>query len=102
MFFGQDLTQVAFITMVAVAVGGVAMALLMPLLGDASSARRVKAIAEGRKTIATKQSSSPRLMDGQKDSRRKQIQETLKQIELRGKAERRKRMTLRTLITQSG
>lgn len=103
MIFGQDLTQLAFIAMVVVSVGGAAIALLLPMLTDNGAAKRVKAIAEGRKQIASvKPAATARLMDGQKDTRRKQIQDTLKQIEQRGKSERRKRMTLRTLIMQSG
>ncbi|MBI2718015.1 MAG: type II secretion system F family protein [Rhizobiales bacterium] len=102
MFFGQDLTQLAFVAMVIVAVGGVVVALAFPLLTDGGGSRRVKAIAEGRRHTAAKPTVTTRLIEGQKDSRRKQIQETLKQIEQRQKAERRKRMTLRTLIMQSG
>ena len=103
MIFGQDITQIAFIAMVAVAVGGVAIALLAPLLFDNGSTKRVKAIAEGRRNLASaNRPGLSKLIDGQKDSRRKQIQDTLKQIEERGKSERRKRMTLRMQIMQSG
>ncbi|MFT3989162.1 type II secretion system F family protein [Aestuariivirga sp.] len=103
--FGQDITQLAFIAMVAVAVGGVAIALLFPLFSDQGGSKRVKAIADGRRAALSapqKSAAAGRLMDGQKDSRRKQIQETLKQIEDREKAERKKRMTLRMMIMQSG
>lgn len=106
MIFGQELTQFAFILMVAVAVGGVAIALLYPLLVDNGSAKRVKAIADGRKSAGSTPSASRmnvgKLLDGKGDSRRKQIQETLKQIEEKGKSERRKRMTLRMQLMQAG
>jgi tight adherence protein B len=103
MFFGEDLTQLAFIAMVIVAVGGVALALLYPLLTRGGSAKRVKAISEGKKGGSpARQSVASRFLDSAKDNRRKQIQESLKQIEDREKKERRKRMTLRTLIVQSG
>ena len=102
MFFGQDITQLAFVAMVIVAVGGVALALLFPLLSSGSASKRIKAIGEGRKTSSVKQAVASRLMEGQKDNRRKQIQETLKQIEERQKTERKRRMTLRMLIMQSG
>jgi len=102
MNFGDDLTQIVFIGMVIVAVGGVALALLFPLLSGGNSQQRLKAIAENRKPgAAQKGGAFARLAEGQKDSRRKQIQETLKQIEEREK-QRKKRMTLRMLIMQAG
>ena len=102
MYFGADLTQIAFIAMVAVAVGGVAIALLFPLIAANSTQTRVKAIAENKKVqTGQKQSTISRLVDGQKDGRRKQIQESLKQIEEREK-QRKRRLTLRMLIMQSG
>lgn len=103
MFFGDDLTQLAFIGMVVVAVGGVALALLFPLLTGGNSQARLKAIAENKKaTAGPKQGGAlGRFVDGQKDNRRKQIQETLKQIDEREK-QRKKRMTLRMQIMQSG
>ena len=102
MFFGDDVTQLVFIGMVIVAVGGAALALLFPLLSGNSTQQRMKAIAENKKGgTAQKQSAFNRLVEGQKDNRRKQIQETLKQIDERER-QRKKRMTLRMLIMQSG
>jgi tight adherence protein B len=101
MYFGADITQLAFIVMVAVAVGGVALALLFPLISGGNNEARVKAIAESRRTAQPKQSAMSRFVDGQKDTRRKQIQETLKQIEEREK-QRKRKLTLRMLIMQSG
>ncbi len=103
MFFGADVTQLAFLAMVAVAIGGIAIALLFPLISGGNAEARVRAIAENKKQQqqGPKQSALSRLVDNQKDGRRKQIQETLKQIEDREK-QRRKRMTLRMLIMQSG
>jgi tight adherence protein B len=72
------------------------------LFSASSSAKRVRAISEGRKGNPGKQAASARRIDGQKDNRRKQIQETLNQIEDRQKTERKRRMTLRTQIAQSG
>ena len=100
MFFGENLVQIAFIAMVAVAVGGAAVALLFPLMTDGSAQARMRAVAENRKA-APKQSMMSRFVDNQKDGRRKQIQESLKQIEVREK-QRRKRLTLRMLLMQSG
>lgn len=102
MFFGDDLTQLAFIAMVIVAVGGAALALLFPLLAGNNAQERMKAIAENKKTGAPqRQSAFNRLVDGQKDNRRKQIQETLKQIDERER-QRKKRMTLRMQLMQAG
>ncbi len=103
MFFGEDITQLAFIAMVIVSVGGVALALLYPLLTRDSANRRVKSVTDGKKgNSPARQTIASRFLDSAKDNRRKQIQETLKQIEEREKKERRKRTTLRALIMQSG
>ena len=103
MYFGQDVTQLAFIGMVAVAVGGVVLALIYPMIAGDTAARRVKSVVENKKIGATpaRQSALSRFMDGQKDNRRKQIQESLKQFEEREK-QRKKKLTLRMLIMQSG
>ncbi len=102
-FFGTDVTQLAFMAMVGIAIGGVVFALLGPLLAGSAASRRVKMIAESKKGASSpaKQSAFSRLIDSQKDSRRKQVQETLKQIEEREK-QRKKKLTLRMLIMQSG
>jgi tight adherence protein B len=103
MFFGEDLTQLAFVAMVIVAVGGVVLGLLFPLLSGSGTSKRVKAISEGRRAGSGNQAATlARRVDGQKDNRRKQIQETLNQIEERQKTARKRRMTLRMLIMQSG
>ena len=103
MYFGEDTTQLAFIFMVVAAVGGVAFALFLPMLTGGGAEKRLKAIAESKKmTGNSKQGAQAKLMDNQKEgSRRKQIQESLKQIEQREK-QRKRRMTLRMLIMQSG
>jgi tight adherence protein B len=101
MFFGEDLTQFAFIAMIVVAVGGVALAILYPVLIGASATKRVRTVTEKRGQQAARQSFASRLFDNQKDSRRKQIQESLKQIEEREK-QRKKRLTLRMQIMQAG
>jgi tight adherence protein B len=102
--YGQDITQIAFLFMVAVAVGGVIMALIYPMLSSGASAKRVKQIVEAKKNVSQqRQSALSRLLDGggKDNARRKQVQESLKQIEEREK-QRKKRLTLRTLIAQSG
>ncbi|MCB1431526.1 MAG: type II secretion system F family protein [Alphaproteobacteria bacterium] len=88
--------------MVVVAVGGVALALLFPLLSGGNAQQRLKAVAENKKAGSTQKSGAfNRLVEGQKDNRRKQIQETLKQIDEREK-QRKKRLTLRMQLMQAG
>jgi tight adherence protein B len=102
MLFGDQLPQIAFFVMIALFVGGLVIALLYPYFtGSAETTKRVKAIASNSKQ-PPKQSFRQRLMnEDPKDSRRKQLAESLKQIEEREK-QRKKRLTLRVLIMQSG
>jgi tight adherence protein B len=100
MFFGQDITQIAFIFMVAVAVGGLALAILYPMLAGSAASRRIQAATTGTKAVP-RQSLRSRLMEDPKDSRRKQIQESLNQVAEREK-QRKKRVNLRTMIAQTG
>jgi tight adherence protein B len=99
MFFGQDLSQFAFVFMVAIAVGGIALTVLFPLLANAAS-KRIKAVTSTAKTPA-RQSFRSRLIEDPKDVRRKQIQESLNQLGEREK-QRKKKLNLRTLIAQAG
>ena len=100
MIFGQDITQVAFIFMVAISVGGLAVAILFPMFGGSAATKRIQATTSGTKMVA-KQSLRSRLMEDPKDSRRKQIQESLNQVAEREK-QRKKRLNLRALIAQAG
>ena len=45
MFFGEDLTSIALIVMIALAVGGVIFAIIYPMLAGSASASRIKAVA---------------------------------------------------------
>lgn len=101
MYFGEDITELAIYVMIAVAVAGVALALVYPMLTGGTTSKRVKAIAENTRVAAPKSSWKSRLFDDAKESKRKVVQESLKQIEEREK-QRKKRITLRTLIMQSG
>ena len=102
MFFGQDLSSIAFIAMVAVAVGGAAIALLFPLFSNNSSSNRVKAIATGKKTESLGSSLRSRLAEDTKDTRRRQIQDSLKQVGKQEKELKRKRASLRVNLEQAG
>lgn len=98
--FGLEITDLAFVFTVAVAVGGLLIAVVFPMISGSNSARRIDAIASGKKDPRT--SLRSRFAEDSKDTRRRQIQESLsKQTEDRAK-EKKKRVTLSTLIQQSG
>ena len=97
MFFGDDLTSLAFMGMVALAVGGVIFAIIYPMLAGSASAGRIKAVGGTRKDGS---SGRARSLEDSKDSRRKQIQESLNQ--LNEKESKKKRRPLRTRLQQAG
>ncbi|MGE3830479.1 MAG: hypothetical protein AB7F76_05730, partial [Parvibaculaceae bacterium] len=101
--FGIELSQLAFLFMIAVAVGGIMFAILYPfLISDGANKKRVKAIADTGRTQTKASGLRARLLaEDPKDNRRKQLQESLNQIEEQEK-QRKKRLTLRVLIAQSG
>ncbi|MGQ0486067.1 MAG: type II secretion system F family protein [Hyphomicrobiales bacterium] len=102
MYFGDDITELAIYAMIAVSVAGVVLALLYPMFSSGTVSRRVKAIAENSRVAAPPRASwKSRLFEDAKESKRKVVQESLKQIEEREK-QRKKRRTLRTQIMQSG
>jgi tight adherence protein B len=98
--FGQDLSQIAFVFMVAIAVGGMALAVFFPLFAGAAASKRIQSVTSSVKAPA-RQSFRSRLMEDKKDTRRKQIQDSLNQLNEREK-QRKKKLNLRTLIAQSG
>lgn len=102
MIFGLDLLQLGFLLLVALATAGVVGAVALPLAGSSGAESRVKALAAERKASQPKkQSGLGRLIDGQSDSRRRKVQESLKQIEERA-APRRRGVSLRTQIDRAG
>jgi tight adherence protein B len=100
MEFGQDLTTLAFVALVGVAVFGVLVALLFPLLVKSAVEERVKSVS-GNSSESRLSGIRARLAEDSKDGRRRQIQDSLKQLEDREK-ERKKKVTLRTMIAQAG
>lgn len=101
MDLGGSLMQVAIMALVALSVGGAAFALLYPWFsGEKAAARRVASLTSRSPTVG-RFDLRAHLLEDPKDSRRKQIQESLKQFEEREK-QRKKRVTLRTLLLQSG
>lgn len=99
--FGLDPQQLAFLLLVAVAAGTAVLALALPFLRSAEESR-FKAVAMDRQGgVAKSQSALSRLVDGRKDNRRRQIQESLKQIEAKAKQQKRG-VPLRQLISRAG
>ncbi len=97
--FGADLSDLAFLFTVAVAVGGLLIAIVFPMISGNNASRRVDAIASGKKEART--SLRQRFAEDNKDVRRRQIQDSLnKQADDRAKA--KKKVTLDTLIAQAG
>ena len=102
MFFGENLTKIAFIFMVAVSVGGILLALLFPYFtGSADTSKRVKAISEGTKAQAKQSLRSKLLSEDPKEARTRQLQDSLSQIEATEK-QRKKRLTMRVALQQAG
>lgn len=99
MEFGADTKNLAFTFMVAIAVGGIVLAVLFPLLAGSRAAERMEQISTGKKDARS--SLRARLAEDGKDSRRRQIQDSLKAIEDQEK-QRKKKMTLRAQIAQAG
>lgn len=97
MIAGDDIRQLVVIVMVALAVGGLVLALFYPLLATGRPDARLRTLAGARRS----QPAPGKVSDGPKDGRRRKIQESLKQIEAR-ETDRRKRVTLRMLIARSG
>jgi tight adherence protein B len=100
MDFGGDLTGIAFMFMVAVAVGGMALAVLFPFMSSDKSGKRLEQITDGKKETKTS-SFRARFAEDQKDTRRRQIQDSLKQVSDDEK-KRKKKLNLRAMIAQAG
>lgn len=100
MIFGLDQTQLAFLLLTAIAAGGAVLALAYPWLAPSSPESRLKGMAAANKSSASNRlSGGVRALEGQRDNRRKRVQESLRQIEERHAS---KRVTLRMLISRSG
>ena len=102
MFFGEDLSSTAFTIMVSLAVGGLAIAILFPFFSNNNSANRVKAISTGKKTESFGSSIRARLSEDTKDTRRRQIQDSLKQVGRQEKELKKRRNSLRVNLEQAG
>lgn len=101
MMLDTDSTRLAIAALTALAVGGLAAAVALPLLSPSSASARLKALTRGEAGPAPRRSLLGRIAGGGRDSRRRQVQETLKQIEERERR-RRKDASPRVLIARSG
>lgn len=103
MLFGIDHTQLAFLLLTGVAVGGLLLAVALPWLVSSGPETRLKGIAAPR-GAGRGGAKLSRTGDGAKDNRRKRVQETLKQIEDRDRQNQKKKkgLTLRTQIARAG
>jgi tight adherence protein B len=97
----DGIARLLLIALVAVSAMGLVIALLYPYFtGQADIAKRIdKRVAGKVERESLFAGIRNRLAADNRDTRRKQIQDTLKQLE---EARRKKRATIRSLITQSG
>jgi tight adherence protein B len=100
--FGDQSGQLIIIGLIALGVGGVALILLYPYLSaDRNASRRLESISDKSKLVPKLSFRQRFLKDDPKDTRRRQLQESLKQLEEEEK-KRKKKMTLRVMLAQAG
>src|SRR5262249_20250282 len=100
LFYG--LQQYGFLALIAFAVGGLLLAVLFPYFSGARQAEKRMRVVTGEEKVAAKPGLRARLLsEDPKDVRRKQIQESLGQVEERER-QRKQKLTLRVLLMQAG
>jgi tight adherence protein B len=91
-----ELVQLAAIVLIALSVGGIVYVLMMPYLGDERKvSKRVANVAQGQNRVRTRVGAPQPLQ-----MRRKQVQDTIRDIEAKQKAKRR--ITLRIKLMRAG
>jgi len=101
MELSEEVIQLGFMAFIALSVGGLALGLLYPYFtGSAGADRRVAAVTDKSKAGA-KAGFRARMQKDKKDGRRRQIQDSLKELEEREK-ERKKKVTLKSQLLQAG
>jgi tight adherence protein B len=91
-----ELVQIAAIALAALAAGGIVYALVMPYFGDErKTSKRVATVAQGQTRARTRTGLQQPLQ-----TRKKQVQDTIKEIEAKQKAKRK--LTLRTKLVRAG
>jgi tight adherence protein B len=100
--FASETGQLILIGMVALSVGGLAFFFLYPYVAaDAQATRRLESVSDKTK-LAPKLSFRQRfLKEDPKDTRRRQLQESLKQLE-EDEKKRKKKINLRVMLAQAG
>ena len=92
-----SLVQLAVIALSALAVGGVVYVLVMPFLsGERKASKRVATVTQGPAKSRVRAALQPQPLQ----TRRKQVQDTIKDIEAKEKAKRR--VNLRTRLMRAG
>jgi tight adherence protein B len=98
----DGLQQYGFLALIAFAVGGLLFAILYPYFSGAKQTeKRMKVVTGEEKAVARPGLRARLLAEDPKDARRKQIQESLGQVEERER-QRKQRLTLRVLLIQAG
>jgi tight adherence protein B len=101
MFFGQSLAELSLILAITVTVGCLLIALFYPYMSGDKSRERVKNVASSNKA-SDSGFAFWRRQDDSKDGRRKQIQDTLRQMEVAEKRKAKKKLSLQSQISQAG
>lgn len=100
MEFSPQLIQISLVILVALAVGGLAVALFLPQLsGQADLSKRVSSIAENSGSESSGILS--KFTTGKDEKRRNQIQESLDKFEKK-QEKKKKKVTLKVMIQQAG
>ena len=98
----QEVIQIAVIGVIGIAVGIVLLVLLLPFVnGEVEQKKRVDAVAGKSSESLARKLLGTEVGSESKDNRRKQVQDTLSQIEKEAKS-KKKRLTLRALLMQAG
>ncbi|WP_119273146.1 type II secretion system F family protein [Taklimakanibacter deserti] len=98
----EGLQQYGFLALVALAVGGLLLAVLFPYFSGAKQTeKRVRALTADERAPVKPGLRARLLAEDPKDARRKQLQESLNQLGERER-QRRQKLTLRVLIMQAG
>ncbi len=98
----HEFIQIATIGIIGLAVGTILLVLLLPYInGEAEQKKRVDAVGGKSSESLTRKLLGSEPGGDSKDNRRKQVQDTLTQLEKEAKS-KKKRLTLRALLTQAG
>ncbi|MEM7425010.1 MAG: type II secretion system F family protein [Pseudomonadota bacterium] len=98
----DEMIQYALIGVIGLAVGVILLMFLLPYInGEADQKKRVNAVAGKRSETLTRKLLGPDIGGENKDNRRKQVQDTLQQLEKDAKA-KKQRLTIKMMMMQAG